>query len=185
MPPSSDPNWRDIPGYNGVYQISIMGEVRSWKHGRWPGPAPTPKLLRPFKRHHKVPGSARNWLSVNLRADGKARSVPVHLLMRDTWMGGKRPDKVVCHKNGDVTDNCLNNLAFITPKTLGERTGGNAGRIPVAKILPGGEITAVYPSARAAARANYMSYQAVLDRCNGKLKNPFALTGFSFVWDNS
>ena len=50
----------------------------------------------------------------------------------------------------------------------------------IEKIGSGGEVVAVYPSARAAARANFISYQAVLDRCRGLVKNPFALDGCTY-----
>ena len=38
-------------------------------------------------------------------------------------------------------------------------------------------------SARAAAKANHMSYQTVLDRCHGKVKKPFALDGYTYQFD--
>lgn len=39
-----DPNWRIIPGYDGMYEISSMGEVRSWKNNRYPGRAKKPEM---------------------------------------------------------------------------------------------------------------------------------------------
>lgn len=55
----------------------------------------------------------------------------------------------------------------------------NAKR-PVVQINKSGEVLAVYSSARAAARANFISYQSVLDRCRGKVQKPFALDGHSY-----
>ncbi len=63
-------------------------------------------------------------------------------------------------------------------------TGGKASRRPVAKVNAAGEIVAYYPSARKAAKANHMSYQTVLDRCNGKVKKPFALDGHTYRFDD-
>ena len=40
-------------------------------------------------------------------------------------------------------------------------------------------------SAREAAKANHMSYQTVLDRCNGKVKNPYALDGFTYRFEDA
>ena len=37
--------------------------------------------------------------------------------------------------------------------------------------------------ARQAAKENYLSYQTVMDRCNGKIKKPFALDGHTYQWD--
>lgn len=53
----------------------------------------------------------------------------------------------------------------------------------VLKIRRDGSIVKRYPSARAAALDNYMSVQSVLDRCNGKIKKPFAADGCSFVFE--
>lgn len=38
---------------------------------------------------------------------------------------------------------------------------------------------------REAAKANHMSYQTVLDRCNGKVKNPYALDGFTYRFEDA
>ena len=73
--------------------------------------------------------------------------------------------------------------APVSGAELGKRTGASAARIPVAKVTPEGEIVEVYPSARVAARENHMSYQTVLDRCNGKVKKPFALDGHTYQFE--
>ena len=64
-------------------------------------------------------------------------------------------------------------------------TGAKSRRRPVAKLDAGGEVVEVYPSAREAARRNYMSYQTVIDRCNGKVKGAFAPDGYAYAWDDS
>jgi hypothetical protein len=40
-----------------------------------------------------------------------------------------------------------------------------------------------YPSARQAAKMNHMSYQTVMDRCNGNVKKEIAPYGYFYVWD--
>ncbi|MBO3280033.1 hypothetical protein [Intestinimonas butyriciproducens] len=117
-------------------------------------------------------------------ADGKTREAAVLGLMVDTWLGGRPPGMVAYHRNGDLADHCLTNIAFTTRRSLGKKTGANAARRPVVKITPAGEVVEAYPSARAAAKANHMSYQAVLDRCNGKVKKPFALDGYDYRFED-
>lgn len=174
--------WRDIPGYAGVYQISDMGSVRSW---RWRGQhrAARPHLLQPFMRKHGRGTSGRG-LFVKLTDEaGRSKDVSVLGLMVETWLGGKRPGRVPYHKNGDLKDNWVGNIAFASRRELGRKTGASASRMPVAKVTPAGDVVAVYPGARAAAKANHMSYQTVLDRCNGKVKKPFALDGHTYIFD--
>ena len=48
-----------------------------------------------------------------------------------------------------------------------------------------GLIVDVYSSARKAARENYMSYQTIMDRCNGKCKSAFAPDGYAYAWEDS
>ena len=79
----------------------------------------------------------------------------------------------------------MNNIAYISKKELGKKTGAQSRRQPVAKISSDGEIVETYTSAREAARQNYMSYQTVIDRCNGKCKSAFAPDGFAYAWDDS
>lgn len=178
----TNPDWRDIPGYDGAYQINRMGEVRCWK---WRGRrTKSPHLLtqyrkKPLEKGHR---SGRYYFKLT-SPDGRAREVPVLGLMVNAWLGGCPPGKVAYHRNGDLADTCLHNIAFATPRELGAMTGPQATRRPVKKIDISGEVVAVYSSARAAARANHMSYQTVLDRCHGKVKNPFALDGHDYRFE--
>ena len=175
-----DLDWRDIPGFDGMYQLSRMGEVRTWRY-RKDRRLKAPRLLVQYMRHR---GQYSRRRVVKLTdADGKTKEVPVLGLMVSVWLGGPRPGMVPYHRNGDLSDHSIHNIAFATRKELGRMTGAAANRIPVAKVTPDGEIVALYSSARAAARANHMSYQAVLDRCNGKVKAPFALDGHNYIFD--
>ena len=172
--------WRPVPGFGGMYEISDMGAVRSW---RWRGSrkVKSPHLLTAFVRKRGANGRG---LFVKLTDEsGTGRDVSLMGLMVDVWLGGKRPGLVPYHKNGDLADNWVGNIAFASRRELGKRTGASAARIPVAKVTPEGEIVEVYPSARAAARENHMSYQTVLDRCNGKVKKPFALDGHTYQFE--
>lgn len=56
-------------------------------------------------------------------------------------------------------------------------------RKPVVKVDRDGKVVARYASARAAAKLNYMNYQSVLDRCNGKIKKPYGEDGCTFQFD--
>ena len=175
--------WRDIPGYAGAYQISWEGQVRTW---RWRGShyLKEPKLLSQYirKAHGERRRSNRRYVKLT-DPDGKSKEVAVIRLMVEVWLGGYPPGKVAYHKNGDTTDHCYTNIGFIEPRKLGQLTGAKAGRQPVAKVNEAGEVVAIYPSARKAAKANHMSYQAVIDRCHGKIKKPFALDGHTYRYE--
>lgn len=170
--------WRDIPGYDGAYKINTLGEIVSF---RWRGThrSKTPKPITPYFKYGKK--AAR---FVKLTDDnGKTRERTVISLMAITFFN--LPDGyVLYHKNGDLSDNTLHNLQPVSRKELGKKTGAQAGRKPVKKIDTNGNVVAFYSSVRAAARANFMSYQTVSDRCNNKVKKPFAADGYNYQFDS-
>ena len=127
-------------------------------------------------------GSQR--LVVKLTRDGKAKEEIVISVMARTFLGPRPEGHVPYHKNGIQSDNYINNIAYISKKDLGKLTGKNSRRKPVAKINKNGEIIEFYSSAREAARKNYMSYQTVIDRCNGKCKSAFAPDGYAYAWED-
>lgn len=169
--------WRDIPGYGGKYQASRIGGVRR-VYGS--------TLVRDMTPYKKTGKMFRNRLFVKLTVDGKSAEVALLKIMADTWLGGCPNGLVAYHKNGIVTDNRVDNIGFATRQELGRMTGHMADkRRTVLKVDRSGQAVAAYRSAREAARNNHMSYQTVMDRCNGKIKNPFSLDGHTYVWEDA
>lgn len=171
--------WKDIPGYGGAYQVSRWGEVRSWRLHGTKRRADEPKLLTQIRRHR---GGGRSiFYAVRLTDEsGKSSHVKVMSLVVDLWMGGCPKGKVPYHKNGDLTDSCEHNIGFATRHELGKKTGGIAQRKAVVKIDPNGEEIEIYPSAAAAARANFVSSQTMRNRCAGKGKD---FDGCKYVYE--
>ena len=91
---------------------------------------------------------------------------------------------VAIHRNGDREDNAVNNIASMPQRDVGVTFGVRACRRPVIKIGPDGEVLEAYKSAREAGRQNYLSYQAIMDRCNRKRKREFIDLPYSFRWDD-
>jgi hypothetical protein len=125
-----------------------------------------------------------NQYEIRLRKSGKRQVLRVHKLMQATYFRPSKPGEAFYHVNGDRLDNSINNFGFLPKQELGRLTGSSSKRIPVAKIDDAtGEIVHIYPSARAAARDNFMCYQTVMDRCNGKVKKR-AIGGYRYEWDS-
>ena len=162
--------WKDIPGYCGKYQADWEGNVRRlYSSGK-------SKLMTAYPKK-----STRNKrFVVKLTMDGKAKEVTLLEIVAKTFLGPIPRGYVPYHKNGIQSDNYINNIAYISRKDLGKRTGAKGRRKPVVKIDVYGEFVEFYSSAREAARRNYMSYQTVIDRCNGKCKSAFAPDGFAY-----
>ncbi len=167
--------WKDIPGYDGKYQASKEGQVRRvFASGKT-------RLMTPY--HKKMSGSQR--LVIKLTKNGKSKEEILMRMIALTFLGEAPDGFVPYHKNGCQSENHVNNIAYISRKELGEKTGGQSKRRPVVKINAKGNVMDVYTSARAAAKANFMSYQTVIDRCNGKCKSAFAPDGYAYAWDDT
>ena len=165
----SPAGWYDIPGYDGQYQINIYGEIRRvCKSGK-------------VKHLHPYPKKTNGQIHVKL----KRKEIKVITLMTSTFFGKPAPGYVAYHNNGMKSDNSLGNIKIITKEEAGRLTGKLAERaMKILKINEEGEIVACYPSAREAARKNYMSYQTVLDYVNGRRKNIFAADGHAYIKDD-
>lgn len=108
--------WRDIPGYENIYQASDQGEIRScegkvtWdaRHGKrlWKQRV----LKQKFTRNKKGRTDAR----VNLWKDGYERTLLVSRLVAMTWCEGYREGMTVNHINGNPLDNRAENLEWVS-----------------------------------------------------------------------
>lgn len=164
--------WKDIPNYEGIYQADIEGNIRHvFKSGKT-------RLMTPYRKKVKA-------YVVKLTKNRKAKDEILAQIIARTFIGECPTGCVPYHKNGCQSENHLNNIGYISRKELGKLTGSSSNRQAVAKIDNTGEIVAFYSSARACARENFMSYQTVIDRCNGKVKSAFAPDGFAYAWEDS
>ena len=95
--------WKDILGYDGAYQVSDLGRVRSKKYGRW-------KVLRPKK-------TPNGYLQVGLFLDGKQDKFLVHRLVAQAFIPNDDETKIyINHRNECKSDNRLWNLEYCTPQ---------------------------------------------------------------------
>lgn len=165
--------WRDVKGYEGRYEVSNEGDVRRlYKHCK--------RLMTPYVK--KTSNNKR--IIVKLTDfNGKSKECTLANIVAQAFLECPDMSYRVVHKNGIQTDNYVQNLQYMSMSEIGKRYGASSNRIPVAKIDKNGEVVEFYSSARESARKNYMSYQTIIDRCNGKCKSLFAPDGFAYCWD--
>lgn len=172
-----DDFWRDIPGTDGKYQISRAGDVRHvWPSGHV-------SFVKPYIRHG-YPGSPNKIrATIPLRYNGKQVFKLRFSLLTSAWKGPVPPGMVYYHKNGISTDDYLDNVGMIDRRELGRITGPRSRRKAVEMVDPTGNVVALYNSAREAGAANHIDLRCVTKRCEGLIKNPFTLTGYTFRWE--
>lgn len=100
--------WKPIPGFNGWYDVSDDGAVRSWRRGRWPGRKDVPKPMFIYPDH-------RGYLIVQLTRDGNQHPYAVHRLLALAFFGPRPPGLEVRHLDGVKEHTTVSNLAYGTP----------------------------------------------------------------------
>jgi hypothetical protein len=108
--------WKDIPGYEGMYQVSNMGNVKSLSkeklhNGKYPITT-NEKVLKPSPNN-------LGYLLVGLCSNGLKKTMRVHTLVAMAFLNHKSDGTnkiVVDHINNIKTDNRLVNLQLISQR---------------------------------------------------------------------
>lgn len=97
--------WKDVEGFEGMYQVSDMGRVKS-----------LPRFKRKTERILKPSPSTTGYLLVGLRKPGvKVKSMLVHRLVLIAFNPiGCADTMTVNHRNFNTEDNRLSNLEWCT-----------------------------------------------------------------------
>ena len=95
--------WRDITGYEGLYQVSNTGKIKAIKREHVSG-----KLL-------KAPVSKRGYRVVTLyRPDGTRKKFYVHRIVATAFIPNGKNLPCIDHIDTDRTNNSVENLSWCT-----------------------------------------------------------------------
>lgn len=108
--------WKDIPGYEGLYQASTLGRIRSVE-----GKETTTTRFGGTVRHWRsriirqhISGTKRKDARVKLWKDKKEHTYLVSRLIALTWVDGYKEGLTVDHINCNNLDNRAENLQWMT-----------------------------------------------------------------------
>lgn len=106
--------WKDITGYEGLYQVSNLGNIKSLsrtikrKNGNW--------FIK--ERLLKQKNSSKHYLNSGLHKEGKQKNFPTHQIVAIHFLNHTPCGfgLVVNHKNFNKHDNRVENLEIVTSR---------------------------------------------------------------------
>lgn len=105
----SQESWHDIPGYEGKYQVSDLGRVKSLNYK---GYTDEEHLLKT-----RLLGTRGQYLSAELYdRNGKKHNRYVHVLVAQAFIPNPNGYPCVNHKDENKLNNCVSNLEWCTYK---------------------------------------------------------------------
>lgn len=181
--------WKDIVGYEGLYQVSNLGRVKSLerkvknKNGYR---TVSDKILKQAKK-------TEGYLFVNLWKEGKQKIMKSHRLVAEAFLPNPENLPQVNHKDENPSNNNVSNLEFCTAKyNVNFGTRNKRAGISISKALTGVynnikkskpvmciETGIIYPSSMEVQRQFGFANGSISQCCNGKRQT---CCGYHWKW---
>jgi hypothetical protein len=183
-----DEVWKDIENYEGLYQVSNLGNVRSLD--RVINSCYNSKQL--IKGKVKVQELKNDgYMRVTLHKDGKGKHHYVHRLVAEAFIPNPDDLPQVNHKDENKTNNNVDNLEWCTNEynhtygTINKRISESQINDPqkskkVYQYTLDGQLVKVWASTKECGRNGYPS-RCISNCCLGKQKQH---QGFRWLYDN-
>lgn len=155
--------WKDIQGFEGFYQVSNLGRVRSLQRTTSHGRGLQSRILKGDQR-------MEGHLQVVLYRDGRRKTRYIHHLVLEAFVGTRPAGTECCHNDGQPSNNRVSNLRWDTRsnnlldayKHHARQPGG--GR-PKRRVLRSDGVQ--FESIQQAARVTGCSHGHIVQNCQG------------------
>lgn len=176
--------WRDIKGYEGFYQASSFGRIRSVDRKCWNGKTMAfmkGKILKPA-----LSGDGRNYLIVHLSKHNKQKTLSVHRLIAGAFIPNPLMLPEINHKDENPSNNNVSNLEWCTRHyntnygTHNEKLRNTKEKRygkPILQFDMLGNLITEYPTLMAAERATGFHNGNISHCCRGNCSY-----AYGYVW---
>ena len=156
-------HWKSIAGYEGLYEVSDLGRVKSLWYGK-------EKILKPTK-------DTQGYLLVGLHKEGQKKMSFVHRLVAKAFIQNPNNLETVNHKDEVKTNNVASNLEWMSQKdninygTHNKRSSEKRSKQVQMFDKSTGELLATFPSTVEAERITGIYKSNISACCKGKYKS--------------
>lgn len=99
--------WKDISGYEGLYQVSNTGKIKTLEKKCWNKYSFITRTERILKQNN-----SKGYNFVRLYKNKKAKNFTIHKLVALTFLSNEFHYKEINHIDGNKLNNCVNNLEW-------------------------------------------------------------------------
>ena len=155
--------WKPIDCYEGLYEVSDLGRIKSLKYGK-------EKILKPWKTND-------GYLQVALCKYGHIKCTYVHRLVAESFIQNPQGLETVNHKDEDKTNNTVSNLDWMSQRdnnnygTRNKRAAESLSKQVQMFDKSTGELIATFPSIMEAERVTGIDQGSISKCCLGKYKS--------------
>lgn len=163
--------WKDVKGYENLYQVSNDGLVRTSHKGLW-------EILSAGRTKH-------GYYNVLLYKDGKRKNERVHRLVASAFIPNPNNYPYINHKDENPSNNHVDNLEWCTAEyninygTCKERIA-NSNSKPILKYDLDGNFICEYKSLAEAERIEGIDHATISMSCSGRVSYQ---CGFIWIYE--
>lgn len=156
-------NWKEIAGYEGLYEVSDQGRVKSLKYGK-------ERIMKPLN-------NTWGYHQVSLCKDGHTKPLLVHRLVAEAFIPNPQGLETVNHKDEVKTNNTVSNLEWMSKRdNINYGTHNKRMQEALSKQVQmldksTGELIATFPSTIEAERITGIHQGNISTCCLGKRKS--------------
>lgn len=160
--------WKDIEGYEGMYQVSNLGRVKSIKFRK-------EKILKPGRDTY-------GYLHISLSKNGERKQYLIHRLVAQAFIANPDNLSMINHKDENPSNNRVENLEWCTAKynnNYGTKIQRIAGKLskPVLQFTKDGKLVKEWKSTMDVERNLGYSKGNISSCCTGRYKS-----AYRFIW---